>query len=190
MDSVRRRMEEVGILLLRLSFPLLAVAAGVGVEWILVLRVDPGELRFFGLACEVGWGPLGSRMDLLCCVSSGVAGRGGFLCLLVLCFEASGSGCFISMVEDGGCGDKSLRPTADALFSSISCGLPMFGVRLSICIGEMGGLKFPGAGERAQKVLHFLDRIKKINSRDFDVISGFIRIFTVRLRCTVLPVVF
>jgi len=96
-------------------------------------------------------------MDLLCCVSSGVAGRGGFLCLLVLCFEASGSGCFISMVEDGGCRDKSLRPTADALFSSISCGLPMFGVRLSICIGEMGGLKFPGAGERAQKALRFLD---------------------------------
>jgi len=37
-DSVRRRMEEVGILLLRLSFPLLAVAAGVEVDWILVLR--------------------------------------------------------------------------------------------------------------------------------------------------------
>jgi len=65
MDSVRRRMEEVGILLLRLSFPLLAVAAGVGVEWILVLRVDPGELRFLGFSCEVAWSPLGYRMDLL-----------------------------------------------------------------------------------------------------------------------------
>jgi len=65
MDSVRRRMEEVGILLLRLSFPLLAVAAGVGVEWNLVLRVDPGELQFLGFSCEVAWSPLGYRMDLL-----------------------------------------------------------------------------------------------------------------------------
>ena len=156
----------------------------------MVLRVDPGELRFFGLACEVGWGPLGSRMDLLCCVSSGVAGRGGFLCLLVLCFEASGSGCFISMVEDGGCGDKSFRPTADALFSSISCVFPMFGVRPSIFIGEMEGLKFPGASERAQKELRFLYRRKKINSWGFVAVSSFLRVFPVRLRCTVLLAVF
>jgi len=178
-------MEEVGILLLRLSFPLLAVAAGVGVEWILVLRVDPGELRFFGSPCEVGGGPLGSRMDLLGCpFFSAVAVRGCFLWLLVLCSGASGS------VEGGGFGDKSLRPTADALFSSISCGFPMFGVRPSICIGEMEGLKFPGAGVRAQKELRFLYRRKKINSWGFVTVSSFLRVFPVRLRCTVLLVVF
>ena len=72
-DSVRRRMEEVGILLLRLSFPLLAVAAGVGVEWILVLRVDPGGA--FGAAGDGGGGgavlPLASRAG--CCARSVVA---------------------------------------------------------------------------------------------------------------------
>lgn len=114
-DFVRRWTEEVGFLLLRLLFPLLAVVvAGIEAEWILVLWVDPGELRFFGSPCEVG-GPLGSRMDLLGCpFFSAVAVRGCFLWLLVLCSGASG------YVESGGFGDKSLGPTADALFSRIS----------------------------------------------------------------------
>ena len=151
----------------------------------MVLRVDPGELRFFGSPCEVGGGPLGSRMDLLGCpFFSAVAVRGCFLWLLVLCSGASGS------VEGGGFGDKSLRPTADALFSSISCGFPMFGVRPSICIGEMEGLKFPGAGVRAQKELRFLYRRKKINNWGFVAVSSFLRVFPVRLRCTVLLAVF
>ena len=85
-DFVRRWTEEVGFLLLRLLFPMLAVVvAGVEAEWILVLRVDPGELRFFGSPCEVGGGPLGSRMDLLGCpFFSAVAVRGCLSCALEL----------------------------------------------------------------------------------------------------------
>ena len=85
-DSVRRWTEEVGFLLLRLLFPLLAVVvAGVEAEWILVLWVDPGELQFFGSPCEVGGGPLGSRMDLLGCpFFSAVAVRGCLSCALEL----------------------------------------------------------------------------------------------------------
>jgi len=106
-DSVRRWTEEVGFLLLRLLFPLLAVVvAGVEAEWILVLWVDPGELRFFGLACEVGWGPLGSRMDLLCCVFFfGVAGLGRFAGVEVVLW-------FSGFVVAGGVGADSKTPTA------------------------------------------------------------------------------
>jgi len=53
----------------------------------------------------------------------------------------------------------------------------------------MGGLTFLDAGERALKKAHrFLDVRKRINSRDrdLDVISVLIRVFAVRLRCTVL----
>ena len=107
-----------------------------------------------------------------------------FLCLLVRCSRALGAGWFTSMVEDGGCGDKSSGPTADALPSSISCGLPMLGVRLSICIGEMGSLELLGAGIQAQKARRFLSLRKKIYSRGFVVILVLLRVFTVRSRCT------
>ena len=94
------------------------------------------------------------------------------------------------MAEDGRCGDKSSGPTADALPSSISCGLPLLGVRPSICFGEMGGLELLGASDRAQKSRRLLHPRKKINSRGFDVISVLLRVFTVRSRCTVLVVLF
>ena len=113
-----------------------------------------------------------------------------FLCLLLRCSGALGAGWFTSMVEDGGCGDKLSGPTADTLPSSISCGLPMLGVRPSICIGEMGSLELLGAGIRAQKARRLLSLRKKIYSRGFAVISVLLRVFTVRSRCTVLVVLF
>ena len=103
-----------------------------------------------------------------------------FLCLLLRCSGTLGAGWFTSMVEDGRCGDKSSGPTADALPSSISCGLPMLGVRPSICIGEMGSLELLGAGIRAQKAA----TPRPIYSRGFVVISVLLKVFTVRSRCT------
>ena len=102
---------------------------------------------------------------------------------------ASGSGWLTSRADVGGCGDKSLGPMTDFLSTNTSCGLPKLGVRPSICFGEMGGLMFLDAGERAlKKAQRFHDVRKKINSRDrdLDVISVLIRVFAVRLRCTVL----
>jgi len=118
------------------------------------------------------------RMLLLC-----------FLCLLVLWSGASGSVWLTSMADVGGCGDKSLGPMTDFLSTNTSCGLPKLGVRPSICFGELCGFTLLDAGERAlKKAQRFHDVRKKINSRDkdLDVISVLIRVFAVRLRCTVL----
>jgi len=152
-DSARRRLEEVILLPLRLQFLLSVVGDGGEAGWILFLKDASGKIfvcsmssvrLLWGHQPACGWvscsGISSSRALLLC-----------FLCLLVLCSGASGYGWLSSMAEDGGCGDKSLGPTADVLFSSTSCGLPKLGVRPSICTGEMGGSMFLDAGERALK---------------------------------------
>ena len=153
------------------------VGDGGEAGWILFLKDVSGEFS----ACSMGsWRMVWVRLPACGRVSwPGVSSSGvllvSFLCLLVRCSRALGAGWFTSMVEDGGCGDKSSGPTADALPSSISFGLPLLGVRPSICISEMGELELLGASDRG---------------RGFDVISVLLRVFSIRSRCTVLVVLF
>jgi len=111
-----------------------------------------------------------------------------FLCELVLCAGASGTGGFTSMAEEGGGGGKSKRPTPDGHISRTSCSLPMLGVCPLICIGEFGGLKLLCAGWISQIWHQCLIQRWKTNSRVLDVICVLLRGFTVKLRCTVLLV--
>nr|TKW05862.1 hypothetical protein SEVIR_7G204100v2 [Setaria viridis] len=104
-----------------------------------------------------------------------------------LCAGASWLRWTSSIVEESGDDAGSRGPTTDALLPRISCSYPTFGVRPSIWIGKIGGSMLECAirrtvGRSPQLVLR-----KKINSRDLVVISGLLRVFSVRMGCTVLP---
>ncbi|RCV34863.1 hypothetical protein SETIT_7G192200v2 [Setaria italica] len=103
-----------------------------------------------------------------------------------LCAGASWLRWTSSIVEESGDDAGSRGPTTDALLPRISCSYPTFGVRPSIWIGKIGGSMLECAirrtvGRSLQLVLR-----KKINSRDLVVISGLLRVFSVRMGCTVL----
>jgi len=173
---------------LRLVFLSLLVAVGDLTGWILVLREVSGKS-----SCSEAHVRLVGGLLLLCgCACLGVCSSDVLLvlCLCELGLQSGswGGGWFPSMVEDGGRGAKSMRPTTDVLFPSISCSLTMLGVRRSIWIGLMGGCKILGAGERTQRQRWRAVWRRKMNSRVFVVISVYFRALSVSLRCTVLPV--
>ena len=169
--------------LLRLVFLPLAVAAGDGAERILVLRVDPGELWFFGLACEVGWGPPGSRMDLLCCVFFfGVAGLGRFAGVEVVLW-------FSGFVVAGGVGADSKTPTAVPKYRGSHAAYQGWKSALRVAKWKNGGSKSRRhAWRKAELRRQRLRGKTTINSRfkDLAVISVFLRVLSARKACTVL----
>lgn len=169
-DLVRCRMDEVVFFLLWLVFLPLIVGDGGMVGWILFLQNISGKALFSICSVRMAWVHLACGWDSSRWVISSEKVLLAFLCELVLCAGASGTGGFTSMAEEGGGGGKSKGPTADGHVSRTSCSLPMLGVHPLICIGEFGGLKLLCAGWISQIWHQCLIQRWKTNSRVLDVI--------------------
>jgi len=139
-------MDEMVFFLLWLVFLPLIVGDGGKVGWILFLQNISGKALFSLCYVRMARVHLACGWDSSRWVISSEKVLLAFLCELVLCAGASGTGGFTSMAEEGGGGGKSKRPTVDGHVSRTSCRLPMLGVRPLICIGEFGGLELLWAG--------------------------------------------
>ena len=165
---------------------------------LLVLRCDTGGCLLIDSSVQLvrfGFLPYYDGVGLLFLLPAAVASGLvewilGLLDLVLLLLEMRAGVSWLlwisSIVEERGDDAGSSRQTTDAHEPRISCSFPTFGVRLSIWIRKFGGLMLEHAFWRTVGRSRQLNPTKKKSSRDLFVILGLLKVFPVRMRCTVL----
>ena len=181
-DSSCGRLEEMESELLRLVFLLLMAGDSDSARWILVLQMISSEFARFKSSVR-----LGRVLSFPCewIASLGLDSMTEHVAVVLRVLL----GCFGSSrveAEDDGWWVKSMRSTAEVLFSRISCSLPV-GVHLLICFGSLGGFKILGDAWRPWRLSSSSIWRWKTTSRDLVVIYAFLRVVSAKTKTYCVP---